>query len=80
MRAIAPSKRSLNIKKLITSVPTKKSPRGKKYKALHKTQKAPMAVTALGVNPIRRKNLATGEIIRVTAGFKTSLIIRHIVG
>ena len=39
-----------------------------------------MAVTALGVNPIRRKNLATGEIIRVTAGFKTSLIIRHIVG
>ena len=26
------------------------------------------------------KKLATGEIIRVTAGFKTSLIIRHIVG
>jgi len=68
------------MKKLIINVPTKKSPFGKKYRALSTTHIAPIAVTAFGVNPIRRKNRATGEIIRVTAGLKTSLIIEHIVG
>jgi hypothetical protein len=68
------------MKKVITIVPIKKSPLGKKKNALARTHKAPIAVTAFGVKPIRRKNRATGEIIRVTAGFKTSLIIGYIVG
>jgi len=79
-RAIAPSKRSLNINKVIKIVPMKKLPREKKSIALITVKSAPHAVTTFGVTPIRSRNRATGEIILVTAGFRTSLIIGYIVG
>ena len=60
IRAIVPSSRSENTNAVITRTPTSSWPRGKNTSAPATTPTVPTSVTASGLTPRRRKNLAIG--------------------
>jgi hypothetical protein len=65
MRAIVPSIRSENTKAVMTSVPTKNEPRGKKHRAPATTPSVPTSVTASGLTPQASSVRAIGVKTRV---------------
>lgn len=60
-----PSTRSEKTKRVMTTVPQKNSPLGKKTSAPAITPAVPVSVTASGLTPIRSRNEANGVRTRV---------------
>ena len=80
IRAIVPSKRSLNEKMQIAIVPQKKWPFGYATSEVMITKKEPIAVTKFGVKPIFKAKRQAGVMNLVTGALNGICNIVPIVG